>query len=107
MLEQLRKFNKDNTNLEEMMSLSAFAKGLRAEYETRSIPVPEWLTSSLTTLGHEITSKTRDQLEKRKRELMAQASGLESAEEKRKRIAKELQEIDAQLGVPSPQPVAG
>ncbi len=101
MLEQLRKFNKDMTTpLEEMMALSAFAKGLRAEYETKTIPVPEWLTSTMTTLGREISSKISDQLEKRKRELLAQRQGRESAEEARTRIDKELAEIDAKLGEP-------
>lgn len=102
MLQQLKKWNKDGINdLDETIALSAFAKGLQAEYVTRNIPVPEWLTTVLTTLGHEITSKTRDQLEKRKRELLAQKAGLESAEDKRARIAKELAEIGAQLGEPA------
>jgi len=103
MLEQLRKFNKDNSNLEDMMALSAFGKSIQSEYVSRNIPAPEWLTGVLSTLGHEITSKTRDQLEKRKRELQAQAAGLESAETKRARIARELAEIDSQLGgAPTP-----
>lgn len=99
MLDALRKFNKDNADLDEMMSLSAFGKTLQAEYLTHAVPVPDWLTSTMTTLGHEISSKTKDQLEKRRRELLAQQSGLETAEVKRTRIAKELAEIDAKLGV--------
>lgn len=101
MFDELRKFDKDNADLDKMMALSAFGKSLQAEYLTHAVPVPDWLTTTMTTLGHEITSKTKDQLEKRKRELLAQRSGLETAEEKRNRIAKELAEIDAKLGVPT------
>lgn len=98
-VDSLRKFNKETTDLDEMIALEAIGKVVVAGYPTHSIAPPEWLTSTLTTLNHEITGKTKDQLEKRKRELIAQRSGLESAEEKRQRIAKEIAEIDAKLGV--------
>lgn len=101
MLEQLRRFDAEKSNLEEMLALSAFAKTLSGEYSSRQLSIPEWLTGTQKSLNHEIMGKVRDQLEKRKRELLSQASGLESAEEKRKRIASELEAIDAQLGVAS------
>jgi|ERR1051326_5101255 signal transduction histidine kinase len=100
--ETLKRLDLDRLAMEDLVEHAAHARKLTVEYGEHSIPVPEWLRDVTTALTREIRAKSRDLLELRKRELLKQAQGLESAEEKRQRIARELSEIDGKLGNPVP-----
>lgn len=99
MLDQLKRFNQDTASLEEALSLSAFAKSLRAEYVTRQIEVPEWLDNSSRDLDRFVALKVEEQKSKRIREIRQSLSQLETPSEKRDRLRKELEALDPTAAV--------
>lgn len=102
-LEELRNFNVERASLDEMLLVERDLDGLRASYERRAVPTPEWLADQISTLNTEITRRTKDDLERRLKELDAQEAGLMSATEKRERLAKEREAIRARLKMDVPQ----
>lgn len=97
MLAQLKKLDVDGTALDEMLALRAFAKSLRVEFETSGAEVPEWLDDKIRALNREVQVRLADSLEKRLKDIAAQKTGLETAAEKRARLALEEEKIKAQL----------
>lgn len=96
-ISQLKQLNPDAASLDQMIILSAFAKILEAEYGAKQISRPEWLDDSQRTLAREIQARTRDAKELRLRELEQAEKSLESATEKRERIRKEREALQAEL----------
>jgi hypothetical protein len=96
--EALKGLDMDRMAMDDLIEYSAAAKHLSMERELHGLTNPEWLTDVISKLQKEIRAKSRDELELRKKELLAQASGLESAAEKRARIQRELADLDAKLG---------
>lgn len=102
--EQLKNLQFDRLDMDDLIEHSVQARHLIAERENHSLSQPEWLTDVMASLTREIKLKSRDELEKRRKELMAQQSGLETLTEKRERINRELATLDAKLGVGEKQP---
>lgn len=97
MLKELRSFDADRCDIDQLVALSAFAKVLHAEYEARNINVPEWLDDSRRTLAREIEGRRRDALELRLKEVRAQKSGLMTASEQREALAAEEAALTSEL----------
>lgn len=97
MLNELRNFDVERLSMEEMFYLSALGKNLRAEFQNRNMPPPEWLTDQLTKLEREILAKRRDELERRKKEIAGQLATLETHAEKRDRLQRERDELEKAL----------
>jgi hypothetical protein len=96
-LKELRTFDVDRLSLEELVSLSFYAKGLRGEFDAKQVDQPEWLDDAMRRLQREIEMRKADSLEKRLKDIAAQKTGLETAAEKRARLAAEEDRIKAQL----------
>lgn len=91
MLEQFKAFNVETAdNLDELVTMSAFGKSLKAEFESQNIAVPEYVGDSLSAIKREIDRRVADRRAARVRELKAQEAGLQTAAEKREAIRKEL-----------------
>lgn len=90
MLNEFKGFNVDGADLDELVSLSAFGKQLRSEFETRQIPVPEYVSDTLNAISREIDARMADRKATRIRELKSQRASLATAQEKRESIDKEL-----------------
>lgn len=90
MLDQFKGFDQEAASLDELISLSAFGKSLKAEFEARQIATPEYVDDKLSTIGREIDARTADAKARRIRDLKAQREGLKTAAEKREAIDKEL-----------------
>jgi hypothetical protein len=99
MVNQLKNFQVDRLDMDELFALSALGKQLQAEYATRQMSAPAWLTDQLGVLEREITMRRKDDLEKKLREVKAQRTGLETASEKRERLDREQTELEKQLGI--------
>lgn len=97
MLQELKKLDLDRLALDEALVYAAFAKSLHAEYDARNIPAPEWLDDRIRQLNREITSRGRDALEMRLKEIRAQRSQLMTPTEKREALAAEEAALAAQL----------
>lgn len=96
-LRELKAFNADVSSVEEEILLLHQAKGMRAEYDARNIPAPEWLDDVIRRLTRAIEAQTRDAKELRLKEIRAAKAGLMTASEKREQLAREEAEIEAQL----------
>ncbi len=97
MINELKRFNADTTQLEDTIVLSAVGKLVRAEYEARNVEVPAWLDDVNRRLTRAIDTQTREAKELRRKELLATKSGLETREEKRLRVEAELAALDGDL----------
>lgn len=94
MLKQLRDFHPENTDVDEMVALSAFGRTIAAEYAAISVDAPEWLESQRKVIGREINSRLSDLREKRKREIKARLATLKTAEERRTELSAELARLE-------------
>ena len=97
LLQQLKTFNADASSLDQMVWFSAVAKILESEYSARGIARPEWLDDCQRTLAREIQSRTRDAKELRLREIEQSERALEEKAEKRDRLRKEKEALQAEL----------
>lgn len=94
MLADLKSFNKDRLDLDEMVALAAFGRMLRAEYEAQKVEEPEFLDVQLKTLRREIASKMDDKRETRRRQIKTQLQSLKTPAERRAELEKELGDLD-------------
>lgn len=94
MLKQLRDFNPENTDVDEMIALSAFGRALAAEYAALSLDAPEWLGTQMASIGREINSRLSDLRAKRIREIKARLTTLMTADEKRAALKAELSRLE-------------
>jgi len=93
-LADLKSFNKDRLDLDEMVALAAFGRMLRAEYEAQKVEEPEFLDVQLKTLRREIASKMDDKRETRRRQIKTQLQSLKTPAERRAELEKELGDLD-------------
>jgi seryl-tRNA synthetase len=97
MLEQLKRFDADRADMEEMLELSAYGRTLVAEYDALSVPQPEWLAEVLDRLKKAIADKRRDAILKALKTVKARKETLKSAEEKRKDAEAEIERLTKML----------
>jgi hypothetical protein len=97
MITQLRSFNTERMDLDEMIALSAFGHSLRAEYEKLQLDAPDWVERQLRTLKLEIKVRVQDQLEKRRKEIESKLNQLKTPSERKTELNKELRQVTAQL----------
>lgn len=98
MLDKLLNFDRDRTELDEMLALYGFGKTLLATYAEFELEAPERITNNLETIAEEIRAQAKDNLMKAERELVREIEGLKSAEEKRTEKSERLARIRAKLG---------
>lgn len=97
LLDRLKQLDVDKLSLDDAVELAVDAKALRAEYERRTLPVPEVLDDSLRSLDRDIEARRRDALELRLKEVRRQRAATMSAEEKRQKLAAEEADLEALL----------
>lgn len=98
LLTTLKRLDTDRLSMDEAMSLAAFARHLRVEYDSRSVTAPEWLDDAIRTLNNHIEAQRRDALELRLKEIAREESGLQTKEERRAALAVEKERIQQRLG---------
>jgi len=94
MLEEFRNFNKDRLDLDDLVTLAAFGRLLRAEYEAEKVDEPEFVNIQLMVLRREIASKMADKRAARLRQIKTQLHGLKTTAERREDLEKELAELE-------------
>ena len=82
MLDQLREFT-EQTDMDELIALSVFAKGLVAEYQARMAETPKWLADKVEELNTVLVSKVNAYLAKAIRDAELRVEGFKSASEKK------------------------
>lgn len=104
MLERLKNLNIDGMDIDEAVALSAFARGMKAEYDTLALETPEWLDTRIREVRREIKSRTQDLLERRLREAKARREALKPATERRQEVDDEIARLEKLVGVGGGQP---
>lgn len=94
MLEALKNLNLERMDLDDAVSLSAFARTLKAEYEHCGAEAPQWLDDKTRELRSEIRDRLRDSVQKRLREAKSRLESLATPEEKRDRLRKEIEDLE-------------
>jgi DNA repair exonuclease SbcCD ATPase subunit len=97
MIDQLKRANLDNYDLEQLIELSAIARLIRNEFEvnTTGAEAPKWLDDRTREVRRAIATKQEDILEARLNELKSRRSTLRTAEEKRSELDAEIAKVEA------------
>lgn len=66
-------------------------------YNGLTLPVPEWVDNKLSEVENEIQMRVKNDLQRRLRSAKARRSALRTADEKRKALDDEIQELEKQL----------
>jgi hypothetical protein len=96
LINQLKALDTTRPDLDELVSLSAQAKVLRAEYESENVDVPEWLDNANREIKREIRNRAADSIEKRKKELQNRLDALKTPTERRAELQAELDRLNGQ-----------
>lgn len=94
---QLKNFDVERLNLDEVVELAAFARVYREEYEKNGGEVPTWLSDSLKSLRREINVRQLDGVEKTLREKISRLEALKPAEQKRQELQAEIDALKQRL----------
>ena len=97
MLGNFKTFTADRLDLDELVSLSAFGKTLRKEYEAHQVEVPEYVSTQLNALTREIKGRVTDSIEARKKQIKSQLESLKTPAERRAALEAELGKLDGTL----------
>lgn len=95
---RLKNFDAEQNSLDELIELAAFGKTIAATYADNSIPVPEWLETSLSAVNVEIKRRNQDYLAKELKETEAALAALKTREEKKTELAERQAKLKAALG---------
>lgn len=95
MLNELKNLRVNQLDMDELMSLSTHAKGMKAEFERNQVEIPEWLDDTARQLQREITSKNADAIALRVRQIKQKISNLKTPAERRTELEEELQKLQA------------
>jgi len=97
MLEHFKNFDVNRMSIEQLVSLAAYGRQLRDEYEHLQLEEPDWVDVQLKALRREIASKNADHLEALLREKKSRLEALKTPGEKRATIEKEIVGLQKQL----------
>lgn len=100
MLEKLKQLNLDRIlDMDEAVTLSAYARGLADEYSNLEMPAPEWLTKSTDILREEIARRTRAADLATLKALEGEIEGYKTVTEKRTDAVRRLADLQKKLGL--------
>lgn len=92
-LNQLKTFNENALDLDQLVQLLAFATILHATYDDVAVDVPEWLDGQIRKLKRQIRTREADTIEKRIREKEARLEALKPVDKKRSELAAEIRAL--------------
>lgn len=95
MLSNFQNFDADGATLEELVTLAAFGRHLRSEFEALKLDEPEWVGVQLNSIRREINVRSQDAREARIREIDARLAALKTPDEKKAELLKERERLSA------------
>lgn len=100
MLDLLKSFSPTSRlPLEELVSLSAFARQLESEFTGLSVEVPEWIADATKAVRREIKSRNADAIANKIRSAEARLETLKTPSERRESLESEIKRLKKQLDV--------
>lgn len=97
MLFQLKNFDKDKTDLDEIVALLAFGESMQGIYGKLGLDVPEWLTEQLRAVNREAFERQRDFKSLELKRLRAKKAKLAEKDETIENIDAKIASLAAQL----------
>lgn len=97
MLNQLKTFDANRLDMDELVYLAALGRAIREEYEALGLDEPDWVDVQLKTIKREIHARNADKLEKRRREIETRLEGLKTPTQKKQELLREKAQIEKQL----------
>jgi hypothetical protein len=85
------------STVEELMLARNQLGVIDQSYQDMSLGTPEWVVDKLTAVGNEIDIRLRNELARRLKNAKARRSALRTADEKRKDLDAEIQELEKKL----------
>jgi hypothetical protein len=100
MRDKLMKLDLDRLlTIDECVELSAYARGLEAEYEHLEMDVPETVANAIAALRGEITRRKRADDEAELRKLQGALDGLKTQSERKNDVLNQMAAIQRRLGL--------
>jgi hypothetical protein len=94
MLQQLKSFEPNRLDVDEVVSLSAYAKILRAEYEAQKVEVPEWLDPKMADLSKAIKKLYADRVAAELKETRARRLNLNTVQETKEDLDRRIAKLE-------------
>ncbi len=100
MLEKLKNLNLDRVlDMDEAISLSAYARSIADEYEALEMNVPDWLVKSTDVLREEIARRMKAADLAELKRIENELEGYKTVTEKRSEAQKRLASLQNKLGL--------
>lgn len=94
MLQNLKSFDADRMQLDELVALEAFGHGLREAYERLQVEEPAFVDTQLKSVRRVIRTRVADKAEARKKQVQAQLDALKTPTQRKQELLAELKELD-------------
>lgn len=88
----------DGASLEDLYLSKGILAMIDQGFQADQIETPEWIVDKMTAINSEITSRCREELERRLKLAEARAAGYASREEKKEKALSEMAELRKRLG---------
>jgi len=95
MLRAFRELEVDGNDIDELIVLERFGKGLATGYTEHALDVPEWVSDKLTALGKEIKARRADAIAREIKLTEGRLEALKTADEKRVDLRAKLERLRA------------
>lgn len=99
MLRELKGFNAEKHDLDELVALKAFGDQMSNTYTVLGLEQPEWLKDRVEDIGREVVNRSRDLLAKELKETNLRLEGLKTQAEKREELLAKQARLQARLGM--------
>lgn len=98
MLKELRGFQADKHDIDELVLMKSTADSMLATYASIGVEAPEWLQDAAKAVDKEVRARNRDMLEKELKEVQLRRESLRTTEEKRQALDAKEARLKAALG---------
>lgn len=100
MLQTLKNLNLDRVlDMDEAVTLSAYARSMQSEYASLEMPVPDWLTKASDVLREEIARRTKQEDLAQLKAVEAEIDGYKTTNERRNAAQMKLASLQKKLGL--------
>lgn len=95
MLDNIRQFNTDRGDLEELVALHAFGLLVKDQFEAFDIETPEWFEPKLRAIKREVLHRQADLIEKRLQDAKNRLENYKTPGEKKRELQAEITRLEA------------
>lgn len=96
-LHDLKNFDAQRMDIDQLVALAAFGRSVRTEYEQLNLEEPTWLDDRLKSLRREIAVRNTDRIEAMLKEKKTRLDALKTPNERKTELKKQIKELEEQL----------